>query len=298
MKKFRNYLVFFKAALLILCSASSISAKEAESKVKLSLLTLNVQQFAYGIKYNDDWERALRLTDLVRAKHEEFDVLAFQELWSNVTRKFIYKKIKDLYPYRFQDNQYGVGALGFHSGLAIYSKYPIVRMGQMTYRNARSHENFAKKGVLGVELNVQGKTAYVFNTHLQAGPGGSFFRWWDRGKPTTAEISVLQLKEARAFITQFVVQPTAPIFFIGDLNISARNESEYNSGLAALLDARDTFDPTRSKIIGTSWDSFPSDHRIDYILHLGAQAEGYSFVTDYFGANVTDHLGVTGEFYF
>ncbi len=284
-------------SLSILCACVSMGLAFSQDlrATELKLLTLNVWQFPYGIVSRDNNERADKLAELVRIHQSEFDVIAVQEMWSNWTRERMYRQISDLYPYSYEDNEWGYLGLGFHSGLAIYSKYPVNRRLLHTYTVYRGYEDFAKKGVLGVELDVNGKAVYVFTTHLQAGAGGEFLQWLDKGKPNTTDITALQLREARRKIDKFVQDKQAPIFFLGDFNMTAGDE-EYQSGLRALVSAKDTFDPSMSSYFGTSWNNFPDKKRIDFILSLDQDVSGYSFITDIFGPSVTDHLGVMGVF--
>jgi endonuclease/exonuclease/phosphatase family metal-dependent hydrolase len=289
---FRTVLTLF-LVLGSLIAGLPANAKEAP---EIKLLSLNTWQFPYGLVSSNNYQRASKMAEVIREKNEEYDVIALQEMWSNQTRRYFYEKIKDLYPYRSEDNQWGYLVLGFHSGLAIYSKYPITRHVQHTFKNFRGIESFAKKGILGVELEVKQEPVFVFTTHLQAGPGGRFFQWWDQNKPPTHEISILELQEARAAMNQFIQNRCGLTLLIGDFNIDAGNE-EYRNALAALDPVYDTFDESRSKYRGTSWNNPSLDNRIDYIMSLDHHPDGYSVITDSFGADVTDHLGVVGNFY-
>ncbi len=262
------------------------------------LLTLNINQFPYGLGLKNHQERAEKLAQIIREKQDQYDVIAFQEVWSNRTRDEIYRQIQTFYPHRSEDRSWGYLVLGFHSGLAIYSKYPIRRKMLITYRDYRGFENLAKKGLMGVEIEKNGKPVYVFTTHLQAGPGNAFFQWLDQGKPRTDQISLLQLQEAETEINRFVREKDAPIFLAGDFNITALSE-EYHRALQELPAWRDTFDPNRSHYQGTSWNDFPENQRIDFILTRNlppSEGTAYSVIVDDFGPSVTDHPGVLGFF--
>jgi endonuclease/exonuclease/phosphatase family metal-dependent hydrolase len=243
--------------------------------IPLKLLTLNVYQFAYGIESTRNEPRAEELVRRIRENQKDFDVIAFQEMWSNVTRAGVYQQIQALYPYRYEDDQWGaLLGLGFTSGLAIYSKYPIVKHMIYTYKNYRGDEDFAKKGLLGVELNIKGKPVYVFTTHLQAGEGNSLVRFFDRNKPSTIEMSALQFLEAKEQMESFILERDAPVFWIGDFNIIAGSQA-YQNDLALLDGAVDTFDAAKSNYTGTNRSM---TDRIDYIFNLGKVVPGYSVI--------------------
>ncbi len=279
-----------------LTAADKENGGEKNKTNPLKLLTLNLWQFPYGIESKNNNKRAHLLTDKINLKSDQFDVLTFQELWSNKTRKGIYDRIKNKYPFKAEDQSLGAYGVAFHSGLAIYSKFPILRKVQHVFKHYRGHENFAKKGVLGVELDVNGESVYVFTTHLQAGSGGPVFeKYIDRGKPSTTEMSALQLKEAKEVIQKFIRNKDAPVLLAGDFNITAGNE-EYDDALKALENARDTFNPSKSKYKATSWNDPCGKNRIDYIMALSEKVKGISEVVDYFGPDVTDHLGAMGSF--
>lgn len=294
--KFYALFAFFNLIICQITFAGHLSEDQ-----KLRLLTLNTWQFPYGIVSRDNFERADNLVTIIRRKQEEFDVIAFQELWSNETRSRIYGQISDLYPYQYEDDDWGYLVLGFHSGLALYSKYPIKRHMLHTYNNYRGIENLAKKGILGIELDIKGQSVYVFTTHLQAPEDSNIFSWWDKTKPNAGEIVVLQLNEARQHIDEFITDKTAPAFLMGDLNMPAEAPI-YHKGLDALGAAYDTFDSLKSKEAGTFWINPTTKERIDYIFTLNHPLPGFSVIVDYFGPSesnhfsVSDHFGVMGIF--
>ena len=293
-----KFWVNFLILILTLSITPLLASADSSNPNLFKLLSLNIQQFTPGIGSTNNCERAKRLVKIINERTDEYDVIAFQELWSNRTRRAIQKEIQKNYPYHFKDQHYGAYLLGYHSGLSIYSKFPIKRKIQHTFTAYRGPEDFSKKGVMGVELDVNGKPVYLFTTHLQAGDGGCFFRCIDPTRPTTDEIASLQVRAIRKTMDHFIDTGTArnvPIFLIGDFNIRADDPVAFSDLLAALQDGQDTFNAKASSYQGSVWGKETSE-RIDYIFNLGMQVKGDSTVIGTFGEDVTDHLAVKGVF--
>lgn len=261
----------------------------------IKVLSLNVQQFPwYTCLSTDNVARAQRLAERLLEHKDEYDVIAFQEMWSNTTRQAVRQHIATEFPYAHEDNQYGKFGLGMHSGLAIYSKRPILAAyGPETFTDYRGPEHFAKKGVMGIKvaLNI-GVPMNVFTTQLQAGPGGSVFQELDKGKPATTEISGLELKQIRAFIDKCTAGPQAPTLLMGDFNFEASNDNPEYTNIASVLHGVDTFNTLLSAGTSSIWDG---DKRIDYIVSM-ANTRGSSWIVNEFGPDISNHCAVVGEF--
>lgn len=263
---------------------------------QVKLLSLNVKQFPYGIS-KDNKNRANRLIKVIKENYDQFDVIALQELWYSDMRNYISKSLEQIYPYQLKDTDSGAWRVGVNSGLIILSKFEIKRNTHFSYTHYRGDENLAKKGVTGVEIDVNGKTIYLFTTHLQADIDGTYLGWLDTCGHTASQIREIQFKEINEVVHSFATDPIAPTFLVGDLNTVAYSD-DYKNAIGILSNSVDTFDPSHSKYSGSSWNDFPSTTRIDYIITLRSHVDGYSEIIDKFGPNITDHLGVTGTFNF
>jgi endonuclease/exonuclease/phosphatase family metal-dependent hydrolase len=54
----------------------------------------------------------------------------------------------------------------YHAGAAIFSKYPIIDSMRIQYNGPRKER--AAESLIAIDINVNGKMARVFTTHLQS----------------------------------------------------------------------------------------------------------------------------------
>ena len=263
--------------------------------VDISLLTINVAQFPPPLGIPNRTERMTQLAHCIN--YIDADVVCCQEMWSNYQRNNFYEIVKKKYPYMYADYSWGKFLFGMHSGLMIASKHPIVRSDIRHFQHFRGPEHFAKKGVLGVELQVGNQCVCIFTTHLQAGPGGDLFKWWDSNQLPTNIISGLEAREIKDFVDDFAGE--VPSLIAGDFNINANDNppTEYQNCMKALLCARDTYHGEEH--LGSTWndDGSQSGDRIDHIFAMSEKITGGCMIIPTIGAAITDHLAVLGEYH-
>ena len=261
----------------------------------ITLLTINVAQFPPPLGISNREQRAIQLAHCIN--YIDADVVVCQEMWSNHVRNIFYTLVQEKYPYMYADNSWGKFLLGMHSGLMLISKYPIVRSGIHHFEHYRGPEHFAKKGVLGVELQVGNFCVCVFTTHLQAGSGGPLFEWWDKNELPTNIISGLEAREIRQFIDHFAGD--IPCLLAGDFNIDVNDSppTEYENCLKALQNARNTYEGDSQ--LGSTWndDGKQSSERIDHIFALSDKITGTCRIIPTITPAISDHLAVLGEYH-
>lgn len=261
----------------------------------ISLLTINVAQFPAPLGIGN---RELRIVQLAHCvKYIDADVVVCQEMWSNIIREQFYAIVREKYPYMYADYSWGKFLLGMHSGLMLISKHPIVRSDILHFQHYRGPEHFAKKGVLGVELQVGNGCVCVFTTHLQAGSGGPLFEWWDQNELPTNIISGLEASEIRKFIDEFAKD--LPSLLAGDFNIDVNQSpaTEYENCVKALCNPRNTYEGEPH--LGSTWDDNgqQSAERIDHIFALCDKITGGCLIIPTIGPMVSDHLAVLGTYH-
>ncbi len=226
------------------------AAKEQPfNKKTIRVLTLNTGlmsvffgSISIGLKENK--KRALLLGTTIKNMGKlQPDVIAFQEAFDKRrVNSYLYKVIKDRYPYAYFDDRAGSYLGGVNSGLVIFSKYPIKRKMIKDYECWAGVEALARKGIMGVELDVDGCPFYLFNTHLQAGVDRAWYIKMFGVRPRSCEgkspnslsssqIVQMELRQAKREIQKFVgtkdyFTKEAPILLVGDLNISRTRDSE------------------------------------------------------------------------
>ncbi len=260
-----------------------------ESKM-FKVLTLNVAQLKFPIGKSSRTARILMLCDIL-VKDPQYDIICLQELFRNKSRDIAVRWLSEKYPYFIVDKSRGRYLIGVNSGLAIFSKHPITRDTLHRFTTFRGVENFTKKGVLGVEIDVEGSAIYIFTTHLQTGLGSEpcICKLFDRNKLTSNKLKTIQLDEITAVIEKFAEDSTN-VILTGDMNIRADSDlydiayEKFSS--IGLLDTFFSESEVQNTVIG-------KDRRIDYIWFSGT---GDSIIID-FNPKITDHNGVVGDLY-
>ncbi len=259
------------------------------------ILTLNVAQLKFPIGKGNRTARTLMLSNILNKDSFQYDVICFQELFRGESRDILVRWLSENYPYFIADYSRGRYLIGVNSGLAIFSKHPITRDIFHRFTTFRGVENFTKKGVLGVEIDIEGTAVHVFTTHLQTGLGSEpcICKLFDRNKMTSVEIKTKQVKEIKSVITQFAGDRDN-IILTGDMNIRADSELyDMAYGKLSSVSLLDTFSPDVSELQTTV---IGKDRRIDYIWFDGV---GNSIIVPYFRSSpeITDHNGVVGYLY-
>ncbi|MEO8584338.1 MAG: endonuclease/exonuclease/phosphatase family protein [Flavitalea sp.] len=103
-------------------------------------------------------------------RKENPDIICFQEYLEPNTKRKAYNNKDDLtkmgYPFHIIAYDY-IGYKGtFLSGVAIYSKFPIIDSLHIRYNGPASFK--AAESLLGADINVNGDTIRMFTTHLQS----------------------------------------------------------------------------------------------------------------------------------
>jgi endonuclease/exonuclease/phosphatase family metal-dependent hydrolase len=143
----------------------------------------------------------------------QHDLLAFQEMFSIDTFSKFKFGLQELYPY---SHYYLRGRIG--SGLAIFSKHPIVRVGFHSYSlNGRptkifDGDWFAEKGVAHARIQHPKGTIDIFTTHLVADYSGQ------RADDYLVHRAI-QTYELMRFIESQVDHHAVGTILMGDLNI-------------------------------------------------------------------------------
>jgi endonuclease/exonuclease/phosphatase family metal-dependent hydrolase len=150
--------------------------------------------FHYGKKYNDEKPKgAIRIlswnvswfdeqtkVDKSRItyrkkmfdfiKEQDPDILCFQEYVEPNTRRLPYNNRKDItrlgYPYSMVVSDYNGFKNTWQTGVAIFSKYPIIDSIHIRYPGPTSFR--ADESLIATDINFKGKRIRLFTTHLQS----------------------------------------------------------------------------------------------------------------------------------
>lgn len=142
---------------------------EAKQSGALRVMSWNVSWFDEQTK--DDRSRPIyrkQMLDFIRS--QDPDLICFQEYLEPNTRRRDYNNKNDItklgYPYHHIVYDY-VGWKGsFLTGVAIFSKYPIVDSIHVRYPGPKNLR--AAESLIGADIDINGQKIRVFTTHLQS----------------------------------------------------------------------------------------------------------------------------------
>lgn len=229
----------------------------------------------WGIRYlsKDCTQRYAMIGDLL--SREQHDIVLLQEVWSEKDYLCLKKKLASSHPY---SHYFKSGVIG--SGLAMFSKHRVhdsflYRYSLNGYPYMAHHGDwFGGKAVGMVVLNIDGRTAHVYLTHLHAE--------YSREKDTYLPHRVVQAWELLQFI-RHTSSGADLVILGGDLNMHP--EDLGNRLLRTYTGLRDSYVDT-TKFDGcedgitliadnpythkTELAPFEKGIRIDYILFKGS----------------------------
>ncbi|MGW5017263.1 sphingomyelin phosphodiesterase [Streptomyces cacaoi] len=210
------------------------------------------------------------------------DVVVLQEAFDNSSSDALLRDAAGDYPHhtpvvgRGKDGWDATG--GSYSpltpedgGVAVLSKWPIVRKEQVVYKDACGSDAMSNKGFAYVELDVDGTRVHVVGTHTQStDPGCSAGEAQaDRAR---------QFRQIDAFLDAKNIPADEEVLVAGDMNVDSRSP-EYDSMLRdaglAPADARTghpySFDTEQNSIAADRYPDDPSEN-LDHVLHRAGHA--------------------------
>ncbi|MBT2444115.1 sphingomyelin phosphodiesterase [Streptomyces sp. ISL-36] len=307
------------AATAPTATATTANAAAAETPA-LKVLSFNTFLFSKSLYPN--WGQDHRAKAIPAAPFfQGNDVVVVQEAFDNSSSDALKANAAAQYPY--QTPVMGRSKTGWDAtsgaysattpedgGVAILSKWPIVRKEQYVYKDACGADWYSNKGFVYTVLNVNGSRVHVVGTHAQStDPGCS--------AGEAAQMRSRQFKAMDAFLDAKNIPANEQVLVAGDLNVDTRTP-EYGTMLADMgvvgADARTghpySFDTELNSIAS---ERYPDDPRedLDHILHRAGHARpaGWtnnvvleksapwtvsSWGTQYTYTNLSDHYPVTG----
>ncbi|CAL9363795.1 Phospholipase C [Streptomyces sp. enrichment culture] len=303
----------------VLGAAPAANAAERAPQ-PLRILTYNV--FLMSKSLYPNWGQDHRAAGIPRTPFfRGNDVVVLQEAFDNSSSDALMRSAAAEYPHRTpvmgrgRDGWDATGgaysaATPEDGGVAVLSKWPILRKEQYVYKDACGADWWSNKGFAYVVLDVNGARVHVVGTHAQSTDPGC-------GAGEAAAMRSRQFEEIDAFLDAKAIPAGEQVLVAGDLNVDSRS-SEYPSMLAdaGLADAEErsghpySFD-TRDNSIAR--DRYPDDPRedLDHVLHRAGHVRPAvwrnevvketsapwtvsSWGTDHTYTNLSDHYPVIG----
>ena len=162
---------------------------------------------------------------------DKYDIVCLDESFhfgSNVVKNFISKMQAKGFKYIATNRQVPIfSRFVIDSGVMILSKYPIIEIDDVTYKDGCSFDQFAMKGCVYAKIQISQKQHInVFATHLQAS--------YEVITERDFNIRSNQIKDIHYLLMKHVSNDTAPTFLLGDMNIVNEMDKEYNNMMEAL----------------------------------------------------------------
>ncbi|MFH8591245.1 sphingomyelin phosphodiesterase [Streptomyces rimosus] len=244
--------------------------------VRVKVATHNVM---FLPKIVGDWGQAQRARLIPEAEYlRGADLVAFQELFTiDPSTDLLGRMGKKGFSYqtpivgRSRDGWDATGG-NFSSwtpengGVAIVSKWPILRKEQFIYADACGADWYANKGFAYTVLNVNGRRVHFLATHTQSDDSSC-----SAGAPQ--QIRRKQLGQLDAFLLGRRIPEQEPVLVAGDFNIDRHNPDDYADllrygGLQAAdqrLGWKFSFDTQDNSVARVR---YPGDPRqdLDYVL--------------------------------
>jgi exonuclease III len=250
----------------------------------MRILSLNIGAFPCifdcAVNMKNGNQRSKNIADIIIDTAPNYDVLAFQEVWSRTAYDNLVNKLKHIYPY-YTIFTTRCCCLLLGSGLVIFSQHQILTEYSEAFVDFRGNEIFAKKGFIAVNIKYIGE---VITTHLQAG-AKRFDKCFSKDKYTTKEIARKQTRQIMDYVNK-KVSPDDTVYITGDFNIEYKS-AEYNNFIP-IMESNGFHNSTQYPIYTTT--KLHSEGVIDYCFIRNAEIT--TATTNNIPIILVDHKGL------
>ncbi|MFF8289754.1 sphingomyelin phosphodiesterase [Streptomyces sp. NPDC016309] len=266
------------AATAVTAAGVSAEAGASGEAGAPALRVLTYNSFLFSKTLYPNWGQDHRAKEIPAAPFfRGQDVVVLQEAFDNASSDALLRNAAAQYPY--QTPVMGRSKSGWDAtsgaysattpedgGVAVLSKWPIVRKEQYVYKDACGADWYSNKGFVYTVLDVNGSRVHVVGTHAQStDPGCS--------AGEAAQTRSRQFKALDAFLDAKNIPASEQVMVAGDFNVDSHS-GEYATMLAdaglAGADARTghpySFDTQDNSIAS---ERYPDDPRedLDHVLH-------------------------------
>ncbi len=198
-------------------TALFISAPEklaAQNSDTLKILSWNIYMLPVSIKNVGQGKRVQFIAEQMNAS--DYDVIVFQEAFDRDARYRLSKFLRKEFPFQEGPANAKPSWFRMNSGVWILSRHPMKYLDELDFSNAKGVDKVARKGMLLVEINKNGKTYQVAGTHLQSG-----------ASVKNDKIRYRQFLEIKEFLEPHTKDDVAQII-CGDFNTPKNDRKNYN----------------------------------------------------------------------
>lgn len=177
----------------------------------LKVLSWNIYMLPPLAKFTGKQRRAKRIGNLL--KDSDFDIFVFQEAFHGASRRKIWRRLKEHFPYRLGPANQRWYSFKTNSGIWMVSRIPLKQLGTIDFKECDGIDCWSRKGALLAEGEFAGQTFQILGTHLEA--GGS------------KELKEGQYRELDALLSEHR-KPSIPQLICGDFNTHRRDSARYD----------------------------------------------------------------------
>ncbi len=177
--------------------------------------------------------------------NSDYDILVLQEVFDKRIRRRFRAELADEFPYRYGPAFVGKG-IKTNSGLFVASRYPMTVIDSIRFEECKGVDCSGRKGALMIEVEKDGITYQLMNTHMNSG-GGQKFR----------DVRLKQYVQLYNDLIKKYEKPGVVQLLCGDFNTRKR-EWHYYEEMLKRLDCQDgdvtnerklTFDDLNNSLI-------------------------------------------------
>jgi sphingomyelin phosphodiesterase len=300
-KSLKTFLFFFIFLLTQPAFAQVDSVKSVTIQgdcCHLKILTWNVQMLPDIVKrcYNREERCKGIIHDL---ENTDYDVIVFQEVFSQQAYHLLYEGLKKEYPYQSGmplKNHF----LFAPNGVLIISRLPFKIVDYTFFNNCKGADFFSCKGALLIEAEKNGRRFQLVATHLQAD-----------NKDKDRKIRQQEYAEIYERLLKPYACDNVPQFIAGDMNTPSIDSSGYHSMIRTYQcvdgnlsgDLKYTYDGKNNPLVIHADRSL--QHQLDYILirnnccpldYEKRQIVKFQYQWNPTLTDLSDHYALEGEF--
>lgn len=240
-------------------SSTPSTLNQIDSAASLKVLSWNIYMLPPLAKFTGKQRRAKRIGNLL--KDSDFDIFVFQEAFHGASRRKIWRRLKEHFPYKLGPANQRWYSFKTNSGIWMVSRIPLKQLGTIDFKECDGIDCWSRKGALLAEGEFAGQTFQILGSHLEA--GGS------------KELKEGQYRELDALLSTHR-KPSIPQLICGDFNTHRTDSSRYKLMLAILGAENEAFDGEQQftsdgaiNDIKLARDDKKKRSWIDYVLYRG-----------------------------
>lgn len=256
---------------------------------KLKILSWNIAMLPFLELYYSRNERTKAIAAALL--EEDYDIIVFQEAFSSVARRKIYKILCEMYPFQYGPANAWLG-LKINSGLWILSKISLSFKREIKFSSSKGLDLFSRKGAILLEGSLNDLKFQIIGTHLVS----------DESDQSVRE---KQLREIYDNLIAAYSDPEIPQIICGDFNIDRSIKQNYRTMLDILDYVDGNLSGSTTVTFGFPYDTLNNEsstkpRQIDYILtrnttglnRINRRVVLTEDPVEILGYHLSDHFGI------